>query len=358
MPLVIEAIEKYGRESAFSLLRDGEKLCQTDETLDWLFGELRNDFNFETIDDDNYCCAVALVISYADTDLLAKRWNELENLPAFPVELRGPVAERLEMGSWGVERGWEAMEALGRAMMKKGGFSQNDDRRADRIIECLAQYPDERGDFTMALLRREYPGKGNEVMDWLYQHIVRLAGEMRLKEAIPVLAQLLGGDDELASDEALMALCKIGGDEVVDAVTARWGNADDDLRFAIAEILEHIHTDRSVERCRQWLEIDEEFDVQIALGNALMSHFCLDAIESVRLLVNDEEEDMYPDQFDLRYRLIAVSTIMGVTFPEYDEWHDEAIASNWGRGDRQRSRLRDAFRMDPVAGDSGNGKPK
>ena len=36
MPLVIEAVEKYGRESAFRILRDAERLLQTEFSFNWL----------------------------------------------------------------------------------------------------------------------------------------------------------------------------------------------------------------------------------------------------------------------------------------------------------------------------------
>ena len=36
MPLVIQAVEEYGRDSSFRLLRYAEHLVQTAATLDWL----------------------------------------------------------------------------------------------------------------------------------------------------------------------------------------------------------------------------------------------------------------------------------------------------------------------------------
>ena len=44
MPFVIEVVEKYGRASAFRVLRDAERLPQTEATLDWLVSELRRDY--------------------------------------------------------------------------------------------------------------------------------------------------------------------------------------------------------------------------------------------------------------------------------------------------------------------------
>ena len=66
MPLVIQAVEKYGRDTAFKLLRWAEHLAQTEPTIDWLVNELRADYDFADIEDDNYRSAVALILLNAD----------------------------------------------------------------------------------------------------------------------------------------------------------------------------------------------------------------------------------------------------------------------------------------------------
>ncbi len=64
----------------------------------------------------------------------------------------------------------------------------------------------------------------------------------------------------------------------------------------------------------------------------------------VRDLVLGDEDDLEPDERDLRYRLLAVATVMGETFPEYDDWYQVALENNWGWGDYKPGRLADAFR--------------
>ena len=120
MPLLIEAVEKYGRDSSFRLLRDAEHLVQTTATLDWLINELSRDFNVDDIATDNLRFALGLVVVAAPLDLLEKRKPDIDRLAGFPVELRGPLDERLEMANWGWERSWEAFEGLGRRTMRTG----------------------------------------------------------------------------------------------------------------------------------------------------------------------------------------------------------------------------------------------
>jgi len=194
-------------------------------------------------------------------------------------------------------------------------------------------------------------------MYWLDPSIIELAGEMRLQQAIPVLMERLHEEELSMVDAVITALSKIGGDAVVEAIAEQWGDWSDEWCEMVAEVMKHIHTDRSVQSCLEFLKEEDVSDVQIHLANALLGHFSNDAIELVRALVYGDEDDLEPDQRDLRYRLLAVATIMDVTFPEYDEWYAEALQNNWGWGDYEPARLADAFRAETVGPpNSGNGK--
>ena len=354
MPLVIQAIEVYGRETAFRILRDAERLPQTEDSIRWLSKELRRDYDTQDVAQDNYRFAVAIALSRTQVELLSADFNDL---PAFPSELKPAVNERLEMASWDFETAWQAFETLGRQTMQQGDFTQADLHRSVRIIESLAQYPDDRGDFVMCLLRREYPPGDDTLLYWLDPSIVELAGEMRLQQAIPVLMERLHEEELSMVDAVITALSKIGGDAVVEAIAEQWGDWSDEWCEMVAEVMKHIHTDRSVQSCLEFLKEEEVPDVQIYLANTLLGHFSNDAIGLVRALVLGDEDDLEPDQRDLRYRLLAVATIMDATFPEYDAWYAEALQNNWGWGDYEPARLADAFGAETVGPpNSGNGK--
>jgi hypothetical protein len=107
----------------------------------------------------------------------------------------------------------------------------------------------------------------------------------------------------------------------------------------------------------EYIDAEQEPDVQISLANALLAHFPTEAIMSVHDLVLGDEDDLEPDERDLRYRLLAVATVMGETFPEYDDWYQAALENNWGWGDYKPGRLADAFRRHLVGQPYlGNGK--
>ena len=291
MPLVIQAVEKYGRDSSFRLLRYAEHLVQTAATLEWLIDELRRDFDIEDINADNIRFALDLVVLAAPVNLLQKRKPDIDLLAAFAFELRGPLDERLDMANWGLEKCWEALEELGRRTMKKGDFTVNETRYASRIIESLAQYPDERGDMVLELLQSEFPAKGKRLMHWLEPEIVRLAGRMRLESAIPILVEHLHSDEDSLIDAAETALMKIGTDAVVEAIADDWPDASDDFRGGAADVLDKIHSDLCVKNCIEFLEFEDDLETAVALGHALLSHFAFEGIEPVQEFFMIEEEE-------------------------------------------------------------------
>ena len=357
MPLVIQAVEKYGRDSSFRVLRYAEHLVQTAATLDWLIDELRQDFDTEEINTDNLRFALGLVILSAPADLLRKRKLDIDRLAAFPAELRSPLDERLEMANWGVEKCWEALEELGRRTMKKGDFTLSETRYASRVIESLAQYPDERGDMVLDLLQRNYPAKGRRLMHWLEPEIIRLTGQMRLESAIPILVEHLHSDEDSLIDAAETALMKIGTDAVVEAIADDWPDASDDFRGGAADVLEKIHSDLCVENCLEFLEFEDDLETAVMLGHALLSHFAFEGIEPVQEFFMIEEEEWSAEHFDLLYHLVASATIMEVGFPEYEALVSGVQDSNWGWTDYERPRLANAFRPDPIGPTvSDNGK--
>ena len=145
MPLVIEAVEQYGRENAFSILRDAEHLAQTKQTVEWLMAELRQQYDFASIEEDNYRYAVAIALAKAGPELLAPRESEIIALPAFPEPLRAPLHERIAMASWTWERAFEALMNFGFDTMRRRQITQNDVRYGDRLVEALARHADQAG---------------------------------------------------------------------------------------------------------------------------------------------------------------------------------------------------------------------
>jgi hypothetical protein len=342
MPLVIQAVEKYGWQRAFRLLRDADELPQTAATVAWLVGELSKEWDLDDVLADNYATAVALVLSQAPVGLL--RPNMVE-LPGFPEELETEFSERLEMGSWDWGTAWAELEDLGMEVYPDGRYSRGDARTARRIIESLARHP-ERGRSILPLLERRYRGYEKGVMRMLEMPLAELAGRLRLEEAVPMLLGWLQEDDLDLGDSCQKALEWIGGDAVVRAIAAQWPDADDEFRVFFAEVLERIHTDLSCRTSLDLFRAGTSSMVRDPLAHALLGNFVAQAVEPVRQMVRDAEQDDL-EGAELRNHLLAACTVMEAAFPEYDRWFQEAREQQWGWGDSQEpDRLREHLAQD------------
>ena len=303
---------------------------------------------------ENYCFAVAWILHRAPQPILWKRLNDIFTAPAFPEQLREPFSERLDRFSWDWDRGWTALKYFGQDIMRRRGeVTQNDIAWAAGIVESLARHR-KKAKMVLALLKGQYGHEDPELMDWLRPCFVDLAGVMRLEEAVPLLMEFVGDEADLnMADSAANALQRIGGDAVVREIDARWHVADGDdaedieFRRSAACLLDHVRGDFCVERCLDFFQKEEDHETKLILADALLGNFSEEAVDLIwKFLVNLDEEN--PEERDLRYRLVAVATIMGRTFPFFDEWRKAALRDNWGRFGLEPGRVADTFKPDPI----------
>ena len=349
MPLVIEAVEKYGVEKGFSILRRADDLPQTPATVHWLAGELSKDWDLRDVRNDNYCFAVALLLNNADPRLLKPDFAELR---CFPKELQGAFHDRLEMATWDWETGWAAFEQFGKAVRQRGHFRLCDLHRSKRLVEALSRHR-EMGDTVVTLLERKYRGMDRNLMEWLEPMVAELAGMMLLDEAIPVLVEQLHEDDLNLPNSCWIALSTIANDRVVETIANHWKNADERFRNRGAETLENVHTDLSVQKCMEFLHTERNPDTRLFLASALLGNFADEAITPVRQMVLGDDDELGPEEMDLRQHLAVACAVMGISFPEYDRWYADAVRSKWGSVAFREERIRKNFREDQEDFDPG-----
>ncbi len=324
MPLVIQAVEQYGRDTAFEFLRIADALLQTETTIRWLTDELTKDWYLEDVNIDNYRTAVALILASARVDLLRP---EMVDLPAFPEELKPMLLERLDMAAWDWETGWAALEQLGQATHARGDFSLYEVKRFNRIVEALARHPD-KGPLVFSLLQVPEQHEDSEWIEWLEPCLVELVGQMHLTEAVPWLVARLHETDMFLVNSYYEALRWIGGDEVVRALAEEWPEGESDFRRWAAQLLEDIHTDLSATKCLEFLATEEDGEIRESLAHALLGNFVEEAVEPIRQMLLANQLPTEPE--DVKWRLVAACTVMGQSFPEYHEWYKQAVAEAWG----------------------------
>ncbi|MEK6233391.1 MAG: hypothetical protein N2C14_01635, partial [Planctomycetales bacterium] len=235
MPVVIEAVEKHGRENAFRILRNADALSQTPDTMEWLIGELSAGHDVREITWDNHCFAVGLILCNADAELLEANSENILSAPLFPDELRSSFSQRVEQAAWPWDRLWQELLDIGRKSFRRAGVSFADNRRIGQWMREAKRRRDEGGEVILGLLSGEHAAVSKRLAEWMAPWIVEAAGVMRLEEAIPHVIGLLRHGQEHIQDVCPSALANIGGDAVTQAITDAWkdegGDEDEDTEF-------------------------------------------------------------------------------------------------------------------------------
>ncbi|MGZ0167780.1 MAG: hypothetical protein ACKVII_28010, partial [Planctomycetales bacterium] len=139
-PLVIEAVKTFGREDAYHLIGLSSDLPQTDDTIDWIIGEL-NDSQSDQY--ENYTYNLSRVLIKADATLLLPNESAILDSLHFLDGLHAPLTERLQMLSWDETDCWRELETLCEDGKDKRYINEFNLDYGRRIVEALSRYGDE-----------------------------------------------------------------------------------------------------------------------------------------------------------------------------------------------------------------------
>jgi hypothetical protein len=316
MPLVIKAVETYGRQNdAYRLVGASRHLRQSEETIAWVIGEL----NDESCDKyENYAYNLSMVLLDADPALLLPRESDILEARHFLADLSTALTERLRMLSWDEATCWQKLEEFCEEGKDKQHTGEVDLGHANRIVEALARYGHECEPKVREWLAVKLDDYSNHPMGWLEPLVVRLAGQAHLESTITLLIAKLHEDADLLNEECAEALTRIGTPAVLHAIAEAFPAAEQHFRLYATNPLEHIHSDLAVETCLKLLEQEKDERVRWELAHSLLYQFATEGIEVARRLLVGRELDF--DTRGLRNCLLETCTLMGERFPEYHEW--------------------------------------
>jgi SEC-C motif len=325
MPLVIEAVEKYGRENSVDLVAEGERLPQTESTIDWCLTELRRDFDEDDETLSDYRFALGGILVHSDLSLTLKSEPDiLEALVSIP-ELQLAFTERVSLFGKNAEMVWRELEDFCERERDTPYLSEMDMPHANRLVETLGRGGATFEQRVLSMLDEGLEDSDDAARSLIQGFVIRLAGEMRLHAAVPALVELLKQDDEWFNEECERALTRIGGDDVVRLVSHEFPDAEWHFRLYGANVLEHSHSELAIAKCLELFEPEEDETIKVMLGQALLAQFTTEAIEPVREFILQSTLD--PEILDLRETLIAASTVLGIGFPEREQWKSEQQTS-------------------------------
>jgi hypothetical protein len=318
MPVVVEALERFGRTQAFHHAHPLADLAQTEETIRWVIGEL-TDRPRRNAEERRYLDILSRLLCHADPQLLQPHGQEILGSSGFSRDLGQRFADQLNLLSRDAAALWRDLEAICEEGKDKVYTKDVRYGEAEQIVEALARDGDRHANRMMAFLGEKVENVENSPLKWLEPLMVRLAGELRHEPAVPLIVAKLHEDAELLSEECLTALVKIGTDGAVRAVRDAYPTAGSHFQLYASGVLGRVHTDLAVQACIGLLEKEPDLELQNWLAQALVDHFSYQGNEVARQVLLDD-----PDLFDLQRALVPACTLMGQNFPELDGWRKEA----------------------------------
>lgn len=333
MPLVIEAVDTFGKEDAYHLIGLSRDLPQTEDTIDWIIDELNDNRSDQY---ENYTFNLSMVLAIADVTLLLPNESAILGSRHFFRELHESFSERLQMLSWDEAACWLELETFCEEAKDKQYINDVNLGYANRIVEALSRYGDACEQKVHDVLTQRINDYHGNPMTWLKPLMVRLAGEIQLDSVVPVLIdKLIEDGGELLNEECARALSRIGSPTVIRAVFEIYTESPHHFRLYATNPLENIHSDLAVEMCLNLLQREKARDIQVNLAFALLSHFSIKGIEEARHLLLGQALDF--ESRGLRNYLLDTAAIMEKWFPEYDEW----IAARRIENEEHRQRMKE-----------------
>ena len=330
VPLVIEAVEKYGWD-AFTHYYFLRELKQSSATVDWLIRRVqlvkvpRSDPDFD--DDDAFVEA----LTHADPLLLREHEARIRELKTLAPHEQEAIEQRVQFVSLPSEELWRKLEQLCESLPEdepedpgEDSISTADLTFANRIIEALSRHREQFAERVLIILL----GEEDDADRWMEIFAVRMAGEMRLSAAIPRLVDYLHDDREFLPEDSERALIKLGSDEVVNELLRNYSSGDRYFQLSVADILANVATDLAVQNLHDLLklELEEDSEVEGALIQALLVSFDPLGIELGREFILNMPDE--PQVFDVRAALLTACKMTGERIPEYDDWLAEIEAED------------------------------
>lgn len=329
MRLVIQAIERYGFDYAFSVYSFLIKIVQSDETIRWLIQQIRTLSQSDNQREVELRRAFISALVHADPSALKPHEAEIMELDALDDESRDAISERIWFPSRTGEELWRDFEECCQTFEDDDSVSDEDVEFAGRIVDALGRHRNEYAEQVLAIIG----GDTDEIGTWKQGFAIRLAGEMKLETAIPMLMTTLHDlPDDWISEVCHEAFTKLGSDAVVDQFANDYATSEWFQRMSIACTLEDIHSDRAVQTCFDLLKLETDQEIQGVLLQSVLFNFSTEGIEPARQFILQHPLD--PSVLEVRSTLLTACKLMGERFPEYDAWledsqNDQQFRRNW-----------------------------
>jgi len=309
LPMALNAYEKYDDPNSpknLYLLYHCSNQYIDDISAEKLFEMLQG------TDDESAEMHIAFLLCNANLPWLEKNIAKLKSHSSLDFS---SADSRLEIIDCPPMQLWDRLkEYAGQCDKDREMYS---DRIVAPIIEALAShlFPDDDTVCELLLLER---GRDR----YMEVFLVKLAGERRLKQAIPLICDMLTDKDSNADEWCIGPLSLIGSVEVVDILKENFLQQSWSYQLTAMGILGYIKSPESEQAIIELLARKDGYqeDVYYHLCFALCDQLSEKAIDFCTPLI-DEPEACQIGSF--REELLAISQIHGLDLPQAAEWRQQ-----------------------------------
>ena len=320
LPLAIQAIEQYGWDKAFDVAAEITGLPLNDTTLLWVLAQLQQE-DAKKPDEFGWTArwyTLNSLLSDADAELLTRHKQAILDVDGLDAETIKIVRERIDLLTAGGEFCWEELEKFCVESKDINEIGQVDLDHAYALCEAIGREKEKYAEKILTILGEKIENFESNPKVWMETFAVRIAGEMRLETAIPLLIGKSKEDGEWLGEQCETALTKIGGDAAISAAAEMFRQGDWHLRMAACNVFQHVHSDLAVRTALELLPTEQDRTIRAFLAGGLADHFAFEAIEPLRQLVLDGTYD--ETYTDLKRDVVIAATLMGIEFPEREQW--------------------------------------
>jgi hypothetical protein len=332
MPVLIEAVGRYGWNEACSPFAHYRPLEQTEATVRWLIEQLQlpcPDLERERL----WMCWTRFLswqLNGAAVELLVPQQRILETVENLDPECRENIQKRVDVAFMDPETGWRELESYCEQSAGECEPIDYADEDFHRYVEVILRDGARFSERVLALLAES----NDDLYDddpsyWMHVAATELAGRLRLAAAVPSLVERLevdvDNDGQWYCYRCADALIRIGSDEVIRAVGDMFLQASWDFRAVTSKFFEGIHSEFTVQRGLELMAAEADDTLCTYLADGLLFQFDSAVIEPVRNQIlrgncNEQEEVLIR-------RLVAVTTLMNLPVPEQSPWRERAHES-------------------------------
>ncbi len=343
LPLAIQAIEKHSWDDAFRAVSYLKGLPLDDVTLPWVLAQLQHQ---DVKKPDPYGWTTRWdtlnsLLSNADAALLARHKQAISDVQCLESRVVEKINKRIDLLTAGGEVCWRELEKFCVDSKDVDDLGRVDLDHAYALCEAIAREEDEYAEKVLAILGEKIEVFESNPKVWMEIFAIRMAGEMRLEAATPlIIAKLKEADenDDWLMEECETALAKIGSDATITAVADIFRQSKWHLRISASGLLKRVHSDLAVATALELLPDEKDQAVRAFLADGLISQFAFEAIEPLRQFVRRGDYD--ETDADLKSGLLVATTLMGVELPEREQWKADVERERQERAKRLLQRMK------------------